>query len=261
MKDNQVKGGSNMETEQKSDTFTIRKDSLWKYSTFILLGLIVLGVVFFVLPDKSPTGNVIQQPGQNLPTEPTAQVQVNTDGDPVKGDKNAGIEVVEFSDYECPFCVRAFAQSLTSVNSYVEQGKAKFVYKDYPLPFHQQAQKAAESAHCARDQGGDEAYFKMHDLLFGSGVEGGVVAFKGYAQQLGLDTTEFDSCLDSDKFEEEVQADLTYGSQIGVQGTPAFFINGRLISGACPDSTLKSAMEAEENGDEWAAPNCQFVKL
>src|SRR3989344_231908 len=112
MNDNQVKGGSNMETEQKSDTITISKNSLWKYSTFILLGIIVLSVIFFVLPGKSPTGNVIQQPGQNLPTEPTAQVQVNIDGDPVKGDSNAKVTLVVFDDDQCPFCRKLASETL-----------------------------------------------------------------------------------------------------------------------------------------------------
>ncbi len=257
----EMKGGSNMETEQKSDTITISKNSLWKYSTFVLLGIIILGVAFYVLPGKSTTGNVIQQPGQNLPTEPTAKVQVDIDGDPVKGEASADITIVEFSDYECPFCARAFAQSLTSVNQYIEDGKAKLILKDYPLPFHSQAQKAAEAAHCARKQGGDAKYYEMHDLLFTSGVEGGVATFKEYAQQLNLNTAQFNSCLDSGEFEDEVKADLQYGSTIGVQGTPAFFVNGRLISGACPDSTFKQAMDAELNGDEWTVANCNFAKL
>ncbi len=256
----QVKGGSNMETEQKSDTITISKNSLWKYSTFVLLGIIILGFIF-VLGDKSPTGNVIQQPGQNLPSEPTAKVKVDIEGAPMKGKSDAKVTIVEFSDYECPFCARAFAQSMNSINAYIENGKAQVAFKDYPLPFHPQAQKAAEAAHCARKQGGDAKYWAMHDLLFTSGVDGGVASFKEYAQQLGLSTNQFNSCLDSGEFEGKVKANLQYGSTIGVQGTPAFFINGRLISGACPDSTFKQAMDAELTGDDWTVSNCNFVKL
>ncbi len=255
----QMKGGSNMETE-KNDTITISKNSLWKYSTFVLLGIIVLGFVF-VLGDKSPTGNVVQQPGQALPSEPTEKVKVDIKDAPKKGDADAKVTIVEFSDYECPFCARAFAQSMKSVNSYIESGKVQVAFKDYPLPFHPQAQKAAEAARCARKQGGDAKYWTMHDLLFTSGVEGGVTAFKEYAQQLGLNTVQFNSCLDSGEFEDEVKADLQYGSTIGVQGTPAFFVNGRIISGACPDSTFKQAIEAELSNDDWAVSNCNFVKL
>ena len=257
----QLKGGSNMETTQKSDTFTIKKDTLWKYSTFILLGIIVLGVAFFVLPGKSPTGQVIQQPGQDLPTEPTAKIQVEIDGDPIKGDKKADITLVEFTDYECPFCQRAFQQSISKLDKYVNDGTLRIVTKDYPLPFHPEAQKAAESAHCARKQGGDAKYYSMHDLLFNEGVVGGVATFKDYAKQLGLDAAKFSTCLESNEFEDEVKADLQYGAQIGVQGTPAFFMNGRMISGACPLETFESAYQAEKKGDDWAVANCRFVKL
>lgn len=254
----ELKGGQHMENTQKSDTITISKNSLWKYSTFALLGIIVLGAIFFVLPGKSPTGNVVNQPGNNLPTEPAEAITLDTDGDPVKGDRNAEITIVEFTDYECPFCARHFTQTGPTIDQYINDGTVKLITKDYPLPFHQQAQKAAEAAHCARDQGGDEAYFAMHDLLFSSGVAGGIAAFEEYAQQMSLNVAEFSACLESDQFADEVQADLTYGSTIGVQGTPAFFINGRMISGACPASVFAQAIEAEKSGDDWGVSNCQL---
>jgi protein-disulfide isomerase len=260
MNNEQVKGGFNMET-QKSETITIRKDTLWKYSTFILLGIVILGVIFFILPGKGPTGNVIREPGQVLPTEPTAKITVDTKGAPVKGDKKAPVEFVEFTDYECPFCQRHFIQTGPSLKPFIESGKVKLVTMDYPLPFHTQAQKAAEAAHCARDQKGDETYYAMHDLLFESGVAGGESAFKEYAKQIGLDENKFNTCLSSSKFAKVVQDSLSYGSQIGIQGTPGFFINGRIISGACPAQTFTSAINAEISGDDWAVTNCQFVKL
>ncbi|MEK6836853.1 MAG: thioredoxin domain-containing protein, partial [Nanoarchaeota archaeon] len=163
METDKVKGGNIMETTQKDEVFTIRKDTLWKYSTFVLLGIVILGVVFFVLPGKSPTGNVIQQPGAQLPSEPTAKITVETDGDPVKGSADAEVTLVEFTDYECPFCQRAAQQSIPILDKYINDGSLKIITKDYPLPFHAEAQKAAESAHCARDQGGDAKYYEMHD--------------------------------------------------------------------------------------------------
>ena len=245
--------------EQKSETITIRKDTLWKYSTFVLLGIVILGVMFFVLPGKSPTGNVVNQQGQLLPSEPTAKITVETDGAPIKGDKNAPVEFVEFTDYECPFCARHFSQSGSAIDARIEAGEVKLVTLDYPLPFHNQAQKAAESAHCAREQGGDKAYYQMHDLLFTSGVTGGETAFKEYAKQIGLNEAKFATCLTSSKFADEVKAGLTYGSKVGVGGTPSFFINGRMLSGACPAQTFESAIDAELNGDEWVVTNCQFT--
>lgn len=247
-----------MAEEKNSETITIKKDTLWKYSTFVLLGILIIGAIVWILPGNSPTGRIVDQPGDTVPSA-TEQIEVDIEGDPVKGSADADITIVEFSDYECPFCARAFAQSLTTVNEYIADGKVKFVMKDYPLPFHPQAQKAAEAAHCARDQGGDEAYYQMHDALFTSGVEGGEPTFNQYAKDQGLNAAKFSACLSSGKFESEVKADLDYGSTVGVQGTPAFFINGRMISGACPDSTFAQALEAEEDGKDWGSANCQVA--
>jgi|SRR3989344_6726855 len=258
MNNEKMKGGINMET-QKNETITIRKDTLWKYSTFVLLGVVILGVIFFVLPGKSPTGNVVNQPGDALPSEPPAKVVVDTDGAPVKGDKNAPVEFVEFTDYECPFCQRHFVQTGPTIDSLIESGDVKLVTMDYPLPFHPQAQKAAESAHCARDQKGDTAYYEMHDLLFESGVAGGEAAFKEYAKQLGLDAGKFESCLASGKFAKLVQDNLNYGSSIGVQGTPGFFVNGVPISGACPAQVFSQAVSLALAGEEYGVVNCQLV--
>ncbi len=248
--------------EEKSDTITIKKDTLWKYSTFVLLGIIILGVIFFVLSDKSPTGNVIQQPSPNLPAQPSQVVTVEVGDAPVKGNSDSKIVLLEWSDYECPFCARFFSQSLSTVLN----EDIQFVFKDYPLPFHSNAAGAANTARCAGEQG---KYWEMHDLLFTQGVQGGAATFKQYAQQLGLTTTQFDSCLDSNKYESEIQADLQQGSTAGVQGTPGFIlgtksgdkVKGRLISGACPASTFQQAIAAEEAGKDWSVTNCQFAQI
>lgn len=250
-----------MET-QKSETITIRKDTLWKYSTFVLLGIVILGVIFFVLPGKSPTGNVIADNGQQLPTGPSQAIEVDFGDAPVKGSANAPVTIIEFTDYECPFCARHFTQTGPTLNGLIQSGELKLVTMDYPLPFHPQAQKAGEAAHCARDQGGDEAYYEMHDLLFSSGVVGGEAAFKEYAKQIGLDASKFDSCLTSGKFAKLVQDNLAYGSSVGVQGTPGFFVGNdeegyRAISGACPATTFIYAIDATANGEPWGVVNCQ----
>lgn len=260
MNNEKVKGGFNMDT-QKSETITIRKDTLWKYSTFILLGVVILGAVFYVLPGKSATGNVVQQPGQQLPTGPTQAIEVETDGAAMKGEAGADVTMVKFTDIECPFCQRHEQQSEPAIAPYIASGKVKQYIMHYPLPFHPQAQPAAEAVECARDQGGDAAFFEMYDILFTSGVAGGETAFKEYAQQIGLNANEFATCMSSDKFVEKIQANMAYGSSIGIQGTPGFFINGKIISGACPANTFTQAFDAELNGDDWAAPNCQFVKF
>jgi protein-disulfide isomerase len=168
------------------------------------------------------------------------------DDDAVKGDPNAPVIMVEFSDFECPFCTRFYTQTLPAITEqYIDTGKVKFVYRDFPLNFHPNAQKAGEAAECADDQ---DKFWEMHDILFENGVAGGSDTFKGYAADLGLDTDAFDECLDSGKYADEVQKDLADGSALGVSGTPAFFINGVFISGAQPFEVFQQVIEQELGG-------------
>src|SRR3990167_5491591 len=143
-------------------TVTIKKSDLWKYSTFLLLAVVVIG--FFVMNnnDATTTGNV--QAGTQEPTTAKATV----DDDAVLGNENAPVTIIEFSDYQCPFCRKFWTETLPSIQKeYIDTGKVKFVYRDLPLTsIHPSAQPAAEAANCVREKGGDEAYFKMHDKIF-----------------------------------------------------------------------------------------------
>ena len=125
-----------------------------------------------------------------------------------------------------------------------ETGKVKIVVRDFPLSFHPHAQKAAEAAECAGEQGN---YWAMHDKLFGNQSSLGVDNYKEWAGELGLDQARFDECLDSGAMAEEIQKDMADGSAYGVDGTPIFFINGRMLSGAQPftvfDAAIKEALE------------------
>ncbi|MBS3168453.1 DsbA family protein [Candidatus Woesearchaeota archaeon] len=191
-----------------------------------------------------PTAVAPSAPSAPEPT-PTRVGGDLTGGDPAKGDADAKVTIVEFSDFECPFCERFYTQTLPQIKQrYIDTGKVKFVYRHYPLPFHPSAQKAAEATECAKDQG---KFWEMHDLLFSRGVQGGVASFKQYAQQLGLDQSKFDSCLDSDEKADEVQQDLADGTNYGVRGTPGFFVNGVPISGAQPFQNFASIIEQELN--------------
>ncbi|PIN75325.1 disulfide bond formation protein DsbA [Candidatus Woesearchaeota archaeon CG10_big_fil_rev_8_21_14_0_10_37_12] len=210
--------------------------------------LIVLVVQLTVISDK--LGAPVAAPSQPTPTPSAPSVPepadidmaALVDDDAVKGNEDAPVTMVEFSDFECPFCTRFFEQTLPQIESeYIETGKLKLVYRDYPLPFHPQAQKAAEAAECAGEQG---KYWEMHDKLFETGVAGGVDSFKKFAKDLGLKTADFNSCLDSDQFADEVQKDMADGSAAGVQGTPGFIINGRLVSGAQPFAAFKQVIDA-----------------
>ena len=158
----------------------------------------------------------------------------NEDDDPVMGDPNAPVTIVEFSDYECPFCVKFVTDTLHQIKEkYIDTGKVKLVYRDFPLSFHPNADDAAIAAECARQQGGDEVYFDFHDKLF----EGGPrqlsnAIYNQYASELDLDSTAFNSCLSDPAMAEEVQNDLQEGISYGITGTPGFIINGRAVSGA-----------------------------
>ncbi len=230
----------------------IRKDNLWKYSTFILAAALIVTLFYFMGGDapRGVTGNTIQElPGIQAPAE------VSEDDDAVLGDKDAGITIIEFSDYECPFCGRHFQQTYPQLKkNYIDTGKAKLVFRDFPLGFHPNALPAAIAAECVGEQGGDEAYWKMHDLIFGNQESLSTASLKAWAQTLGYDIS---PCLDSKKFEREVQQDMAHGSSAGVSGTPAFFINKKLISGACPYSTFEQAIAAELEEKPWSAANCQ----
>ncbi len=223
----------------------------------VIIQIVLLLFIAVKLPEGNGTVDGLNGADDNVPTEaapaaparsaPSA-VASNTeliDDDAVKGEEDAPVTIVEFSDYECPFCVRFYSNTFNQLKTkYIDTGKVKFVYRDFPLSFHQNAQKAAEAAECAGEQ---DKYYEMHNKLFEDGVAGGVTAFKGYAQEIGLDTSKFNSCLDSGKMASEVKKDFDDGAQFGVSGTPAFFINGKLLTGAQPIQAFEQMIEQELN--------------
>lgn len=171
------------------------------------------------------------------------RVEISMDGAAfTAGDKNAGIVLAEFSDYQCPYSKRA--QSTVRLVRDEYKDKIYYAFVDFPLPFHKNAMKAAQAARCAGDQGKYEQYGQK---LFDNQKNLGVEDLKKYANELGLDTKAFDSCLDSGKFAAEVQQSIRKGQQAGVTGTPAFFINGIMISGAQPIDSFKQIIEAEQD--------------
>ncbi len=162
---------------------------------------------------------------------------VSPDDDAIKGEVNAPVTIIEFSDYECPFCGRFFEQTLPELNeAYIKTGKVKLIYRDFPLDIHPNAQKAAEAAECAGEQG---KYYEMHDKLFENQNALDVGSLKKYAKDIGLNTDEFNKCLDSGKMSDEVSQDFIDGQSYGVTGTPTFFINGKPLLGAQPFSEFE----------------------
>jgi protein-disulfide isomerase len=171
--------------------------------------------------------------------EPPRQ-KIETAGSPYQGPSNAPIELVEFSDFQCPFCFRAHPTVKQVMNTY--GNKVRFVYRNYPLPNHPNARPAAEAAQCANEQGQFWAY---HDRLFADQSKLGNNDLKASAAALGMDAEKFNSCFDSHKYKARVDADMQAGNEAGVNGTPAFFINGRLLSGAQPYDEFKKVIDEE----------------
>lgn len=168
---------------------------------------------------------------------------VSADDDPSIGPENASVTIIEFSDFQCPFCTKAEPVISQILENY--KGKVRFVYRDFPLSFHQYAQKAAEASECADEQG---KFWKYHDTLFEKQSEWsseGVAKLKEYAADLGLNAEQFNKCLDSGKYASEVQKDFTDGQEAGVSGTPAFFINGKALVGAQPFEAFQQIIEQE----------------
>jgi protein-disulfide isomerase len=170
---------------------------------------------------------------------PEKRVQVEATG-PSKGPENAPITIVEFSDFQCPFCSRAKNTVYEVVTSYGD--KVRLVFRHFPLSFHQDAPKAAEASACADDQ---KKFWEFHDKLFSNQQALKVDDLKKAAADLGLDTARFNECLDSGKKAELVKKDMSAGEKVGVSGTPAFFINGIMLSGAVPAEEFKSIIDAE----------------
>ncbi len=174
-----------------------------------------------------------------LPPYRAPRQQVEAKG-PSRGPATAPITIVEFSDFECPYCSRA--EETVSEVMRVYGDKIRVVYRDLPLPNHKNAPKAAEAAHCAGEQG---KYWEMHAKLFANQRALEVPALKGYAKDLKLDQAKFDKCLDSGATAAIVEESRKVGNEAGVNGTPAFFVNGILISGAQPFDAFKEVIDVE----------------
>jgi len=191
-----------------------------------------------------PQGFDLTAPPLDLETpesEETELVEVSVDDDPVKGSQNAPVTIIEFSEYQCPFCKKYIDGAYPKIISeYINTGKVKYVFRDFPLGFHSNAKPAAMAAECAHEQ---DKFWEYHDLLFENQDSLSIENYKKWAADLGLDSEQFDDCLDTEKYKEEVEADLVDGQKYGVSGTPAFFINGKLISGAQPYTAFKQAIE------------------
>jgi protein-disulfide isomerase len=167
-------------------------------------------------------------------------VDVATAGRPEKGGKNAPVTIIEFSDYECPFCRRAEGVVDQVVTTYGD--KVKVVFRDFPLPFHANARPAAEAANCAASMG---KFWEYHGKLFANQQALEPDKLNAYATEVGLDQQKFAECLAKKPHAAAIDKDIEDGQRVGVSGTPAFFINGRMLSGAQPFDKFKELIDEE----------------
>jgi protein-disulfide isomerase len=175
------------------------------------------------------------------PAGPPKKVDVGNA--PARGPKNAPITVVLFSDFQCPFCGRVEPSIAELEKAY--PGKVRVAWKNFPLSFHNNAKPAAEAALAANEQG---KFWEMHDVLFKNQQALGAADLEKYAKEIGLNMDKFKAAMDSHKFAAQIENDTKQGSELGVSGTPAAFVNGQLVSGAQPVDAFKKIVDAELKG-------------
>lgn len=217
----------------------------------VLAGGLVGAGLYFGGGGKIPTvpSGLSNPPQGQTQTPPGGTVQVSVGDLPVLGEADAPVTIVEWSDFQCPFCERFFQTVEPRIrDEYVKTGKARFAYRDFAF-LGQESLWAANAARCANEQG---KFWEYHDLLFARQAGENEGAFnkdklKGFARELKLDTAKFNSCLDSDKYTDAIEADIAAGRLAGVQGTPSTFINGIQVSGAQPWTNFQQLIEQELN--------------
>lgn len=269
------------EKKEDNDSITVSKNMMLSISV-LLSALILSGTMFLVSSDISNklngltiagnlqatgtqqntgSGTLAPTPSAPTPSAPSPSGGTVSLADTSKGfagklgNDDAPIVIVEYSDFQCPFCRSWFNDSKSRLQTeYIDTGKVQLVYKDFPLSFHPMAQPYAEAARCAGDQG---KFWEFHDKIFeeqskfGQGTINNITTddVKKWAANFGLNTTEFNSCLDTSKYSATIQSNFSDGSAAGVSGTPSFIIGtrdgtGQLLVGAQPYSNFKSAIDA-----------------
>jgi len=185
--------------------------------------------------------------------QPVVEKVVSIDDDPMKGDPKAPVTIVEFSDFECPFCKRSNDGAIKQINEeYVSKGKVRLVFRDYPLPFHKKAIPAAVAANCAGEQ---DKYWEVHEFLFQNPKTNlDIPTIIGSAEELGMDKAKFEACVNDKSKEKEITKDMEDGQKYGVRGTPSYFIGkttdgdeitGTFVRGAQPYAVFKEHIDEQ----------------
>ena len=199
-----------------------------------LLGLTCGWVVWGQSPTAANTQVTLDQS--------TKRFSVPDGGNPSIGPADAPVTIVEFSDYQCPFCVR-WNQEVSARLLADYKGKIRIVYRDFPLySIHPEAEPAAEAANCAGEQ---NAYFPYHDLLFGQKYGLGSSSYVKYASDLGLNMTQFNQCVSERRYKSKIDDNVKFASSLGVSSTPTFFVNGLAVVGAQPYEVFQQIIDKE----------------
>jgi len=225
--------------------------------SIIVAGIIIGGAVLYIGSKNAPNNleaditNQLPQPPDE--TQVPQKIDIATEGHPFIGKEAAPITIVEVTDYQCPFCKKFALEIFPKLKEkYIDTGKVKFVFRDFPLPYHPDAQKAAEAALCYYKEKGN--YQDIYKKLFENNDALGIDKLKTYAKELGADKTKFAECLDKGEFSDQVKTSfeevnqIVQNSKIENFGTPAFFIDGKPLIGA-QDLSEFEAMFKEKLGE------------
>jgi protein-disulfide isomerase len=202
-----------------------------------------------ILDSLDELKRMIKGPGQAALKPPES---MSVAGEPFKGQPGATLAIIEYADFECPFCRRFEREVYPQIrDNYINTGKVKYFHRDMPLPFHEGAMPAARAAHCASEQG---KFWEMHDSLLGDATSLGAADIDERAARLGMNVSELDKCISSDRFADIIQRGVAEATQMQISGTPTFIIGtldtqGKLMSvkrtvvGAYPFDTFKGALD------------------
>lgn len=196
------------------------------------------GSYFKSLVAKATADGKIQITGVKKPQMPRIQIEIGNA--PFLGPKEAPITIVEFADFQCPYCSMVVPTVTEIMKKY--NGKVRLVFKNFPLSFHDQAMNAAIAAECAQDQG---KYWQMHDKLFENHSHLNAALYEKLAGDLKLDVNKFKACLADQKVKAHIESELNYGQTLGITATPAFYINGVQLMGALPKEEFEKVIDEE----------------
>lgn len=211
--------------------------------SIIIAGLIIAGAIIYTQKPKSqPVSQpVLEEKLTEKKEELTEKFKIE-ESDHIRGDFSAPVTIVEYSDFQCPFCKRFHPTMQQILADY--PGKVRWVYKHFPLDqIHAQARPSAEASECVWEQKGNDGFWQFADSLFENQSRLGEALYTELAESLGLNLTQFGNCVSSRKYKDHVEADSQEGIKAGVRGTPGNFVNGEAIPGAVPYETLKAAVD------------------